>query len=172
MQKFDVFAWEEIKTNEEIQVARGRLQLRLSTPCPVYFTAQGVEALIGFTSQIDVEVSEAGTVNVHAPKGARAFYHRRFPSSVEADGEVFTNIDRMPNESGMLAEVTRARRQLEIERRSMVEEIRREAAVARASLRPSNLDKPKSKAKPETAAEPDGEAAQADEAEGGEGGEE
>lgn len=165
--KFDVFAWEEVKTNEEVEVQKGRLQLRLSTPCPVYFTAQGVEALIGFSASVDVEVSEEGTVNIHAPKGARAFYHRGFPSSVAAEGEVFTNIDRMPQESGMLAEVTRARRQLEIERRSMIMDIRREASIARASFR-KEKDKPGRKASAEAEATPEAEADAGEDAEGGE----
>lgn len=136
--KFDVFSWQEVKTNEALPVQKGTLQLRLSAACPVYVQAQGVEALAGTKTEFSLDFSEPVTVLVQAPKGVRAFINVPVQTFCEPDGEVYTNIDRLPHESGMLAEVTRARRQLELERRSMIRDIRAEAAKARASLRPKD----------------------------------
>ncbi|UIB81392.1 hypothetical protein [Flyfo microvirus Tbat2_93] len=133
--KFDPYSWNEVKTNVEIPQAKGRLQLRLSQACPLYITAQGVEALAGVSAEHDWEVSEEVTFRVDAPKGVRAFLFTPLPTSAQADPAGWTNIDRMPHESGAVAEVSKARRLLEMERRSMLSEIRREAAIARASIK-------------------------------------
>lgn len=135
MAKFDPLSWKEVKTNETLQAPKGRLLMRLSSPCPVYASTQGYQALIGFAAEIDATFSEPCEVEVAAPKGVRAFVYEPEGASFVALTETFTNIDRMPQESGTVAEVTRARRQLEIERRSMIADIRKEAAMARASIR-------------------------------------
>ena len=57
-----------------------------------------------------------------------------FGTSFECEGETFTNIDRMPHESESVAEVTRARRMLELERRSFLSEVRAENAAISAQL--------------------------------------
>lgn len=145
-QKFDVFVWDEAKTNEKIAHPKGQLRLRTSAPCALYIEAQGVEALAGYAADFDLEVSEAVTFRIEAPKGVRAFKYAPLATSFESQGEVFTNIDRMPHESGMLAEVTKARRMLEIERRSMLAEIRKEASIARASLRENAAPAPQNPA--------------------------
>lgn len=139
MAKFNPFQWKEVKTNETLEAPKGRMLLRLSSPCPVYVSAQGVQALLGFASDFDAEFAEAVEVEIAAPKGVRAFAFEPEGCSFTCLTESFTNIDRMPNESGMLADVTRARRQLEIERRQMLNDMRKEAATLRASLRSSNL---------------------------------
>lgn len=135
--KFDVFSWNEVPTNEATFFGKGHLRLRLSAPAPLFLEAQGVEALAGVSEVFDLDLEEEVSFRIQAPEGVRAFLHVPEPTSVEASGEVFTNIDRMPHESGMVAEVTRARRQLELERRAMLREIREEAAIQRASLRPA-----------------------------------
>lgn len=144
--KFNPFQWKEVKTNETLQAPKGRLLLRLSAPCPVYVSSEGYQALLGFASDFDATFSEPVEVEIAAPKGVRAFCYEPEGASFVALGESFTNIDRMPSESGMLAEVTRARRQFEIEKRQMLNEMRHEAAVLRACMRESNISK---KAKPD-----------------------
>lgn len=144
--KFDVFSWDEVKTNEKVKNAKGQLWLRFSAPSALYIEAEGVEALAGYATEFDLEISEAVTFRVEAPKGVRAFRFSPPATSVVAAGEVFTNIDRMVHESGMVAEVTKARRLLEMERRQMLADIRREAAVARASVKAT---RPKASADPE-----------------------
>ncbi|WP_296222913.1 hypothetical protein [uncultured Sphingomonas sp.] len=133
--KYDPFSWDEVKPNEEVKFSQGRLRLQLSAPAALFITCQGVEGVASFGAFHDVEVSEEVTFRVEGAKGLRVFMRRSFGTSVEAEGEVYTNADRMPFESGVVAEVTRARRQLELERRAMLKEIRTEAAIARASLR-------------------------------------
>ena len=72
---------------------------------------------------------------VDAAPGVRIFVHRGYSSSVRAEGEVFTNIDRMVHESGAMQEVTRARRLFEIERRAALAEMRAEHEAFSASVR-------------------------------------
>lgn len=136
--KFDPYSWLEVQSNVEVQASKGRLQLRVSAPCPLYVTAQGVEALVGVSTEFTVEVAEEITFRLDAPEGVRVFVYDPVPTAVVADGEVFTNIDRMVSESGMLQEVTRARRQLEFERRAMLREIRETAETVQAQLRAEN----------------------------------
>lgn len=126
--KFDPYAWQEVPTNEEIPFGKGRLRLRLSGRAPLYISAQGVEALAGIEEAFEVELSEEVTFRVEASKAVRAFMFVPEPTAFEPLGEVFTNVDRKPLESGAMAEVTRAMRLFELERRSALEEIRAETA--------------------------------------------
>lgn len=139
--KFDPLAWEEVKTNEQVEVAKGRLRLQVSAPVAVYVEAEGVESLAGYAASFTFEFSEAVKVRIEAGKGVRAFRHNPLPAvtSVATD-EVYTNADRMPYESGILAEVTRARRMLELERRQMMADMKREMAVAKASIRKARVE--------------------------------
>lgn len=126
--KFDVFAWQEVPTNEEVPFGKGRLRLRLSARAPLYVCAQGVEALVGIEETFEVELSEEVTFRIDATVGLRAFMFVPEPTAFEPVGEVFTNADRMPTESGSMAEVTRAMRMFELERRAALKEIRQETA--------------------------------------------
>lgn len=130
--KFDPTNWQEVPTNEEIEARKGRLQLRCSAPAALYITAHGQEALYGYAADFDAEVTEAVSFRVEAAEGVRAFGFIAARSAVMFAGEVFTNIDRMPNESGNLNEVTRAMRVFELQRRAALREIRaeRDALVA------------------------------------------
>ena len=135
--KHDLFAWQEVKINAPYEVPKGDLFLRLSAASPVFIQAEGVESLLGVQTEFAVEISEAAQITVAAKSGVRAFVRVAPVTSYEHRGEVFTNIDRLPQESGMLADVTRARRQLELERRQMMAEIRAEAAKVRAAMAPA-----------------------------------
>lgn len=128
--KFDPLTWNEVSANETIQIGKGVLRLRASAPVPVYIEIHGVEALADYGTNVEIEVSEAARAKVIAPKGVRVFVYTPLPTAVQAQGEVFTNIDRMPSESGPMAEVTRALRALEIERRAALRDIRQAAATA------------------------------------------
>lgn len=131
--RFDPFAWQEVPTNEEIPFGKGRLRLRLSARAPLYISAQGVQALAGIEETFEVELSEEVTFRVEAPKALRAFMFVPEPTAFVPVGEVFTNADRKPMESGAMAEVTRAMRVFELERRTALQEIRAETAkLARA----------------------------------------
>ena len=147
--KFDPFNWQEVKANEEVPFAKGRLRLRLSAPAPVFIECEGVESLLGFAAEFEAHLPSEGTFTVEGP--VRVFAESASVTSVAVEGEVFTNIDRMPGESGSLLEVTRARRLFEMERRAMLAEIRaaRDEAVAKAvaALKPAPLPRPR-RAKP------------------------
>lgn len=121
--KFDPFNWQEEKANAKIKVGKGRVRLHVSAPAPVYFEAEGVEALVGVGTAFDFTVSEPGFVTV-AAEGVRVFRLGEPMTAFEAEGEVFTNIDRQPMESGMLADVLRAKRAFELERRAFMRELR------------------------------------------------
>lgn len=146
--KFDPFSWDEVKTNVQIETGKGRLQVRVSQPAALYVEAQGVEALFGVGTSHDVEVSETVKIRVEAPKGARAFLFRPHrTTAVEPVGEVYTNADRMTQESGTMLEITRARREFELERRAMLREMKianaqMKAQIAKARYGSGSADTP------------------------------
>lgn len=149
--KFDIFSWQEVKPNEEIQARKGILRVRASAPVALYVQAEGYEVLAGVGLSHEVDLSEAVIWRAEGPEGTRVFWQPPAVTSVACEGEVFTNIDRMPHESGMLAEVTRARRMLEIEKRQMLAEIRREMAITRNVAR--SISTPEVEAQAEAEAE-------------------
>lgn len=156
--KFDVFAWNEVHNGQEINAPKGKLRLRCSAPAPLYIQAHGVEALAGYGTAFEVDLSEAVTFRVDGPKGTRVFRWHPEPSATVAQGEVYTNIDRMVQESGTVMEVRRALRDLEIQRRSVLSEMRAEAA----RLRPQPAPAPAPELAPEPApADPAADEAQA-----------
>lgn len=124
--KFDPYAWQEVSTNEEVPFGKGRLRLRLSARAPLYITSEGFEALVGIEETFEVDFSEEVTFRVDGPVGLRVFMFVPGPTAFESVGEVFTNPDRLPMESGSMAEVTRAMRLFELERRNALKEIRAE----------------------------------------------
>lgn len=131
--KLDPFAWSEVSANEKIEAGKGVLRVRCSAPSPLYVEAEGYEVLADVGTSFEVDLSEAVIWRVDAPKGARIFWMPPALTSHRHVGEVYTNIDRMPHESGQLAEITRAMRMFEIERRSYLKQMRSEAAALRAA---------------------------------------
>lgn len=132
------------------------LHLRATQPFAVWgIDAEGELCLLAVGTEVSVEVSlrevrdeDGGEVFVatqpaefkvsglDGPNGPTPVNVQVYdpPASVtvsEAAGESFTNIDRMPDESGPLAEVTRALRMLELEKRAALEAIRAARDAAR-----------------------------------------
>lgn len=140
--KFDPFSWHEVMANEKVQVGKGWLRLRCSAEAPLYIEAEGHEVLYGVGTAFDAEVSDAVSVRVEGK--VRVFLHRPFGTSMEGEGETFTNIDRMVSESGNLFEVKKAMRAFQLEQRAMLGQIRAErdslvaerAAAAQATVKP------------------------------------
>lgn len=128
--KFNPRDFKEVKPNENHKAEKGLLRVRLSAPCALFVSAQGHEALAGVGTSFDLEVSEAVTYRSEAPEGVRMFVTAPPSSARPFSGEVFTNIDRMVDESGSVLEVTRALRQLELMRRSALKEIRTASRAA------------------------------------------
>lgn len=131
--KFDLFSWAEVKANEEIQTGKGILRVRASAPVALYVQAEGYEVLAGVGTSHEVDLSEAVTWRADAPEGTRIFWQPPALTSHRCEGEVFTNIERMPHESGQMQEVTRALRMFELERRQALREIRAERQALEAS---------------------------------------
>lgn len=128
--KFNPRDFKEVIPNESHKAEKGVLRVRLSASCPLFVSAQGHEALAGVGTAFDLEISEAVTYRAEAPKGVRMFVTAPPSSARPFSGEVFTNIDRMADESGSVLEVTRALRQLELMRRSALNEIRMASRAA------------------------------------------
>lgn len=122
--KFSPLSWNEVKPNEKIEAPKGWLRLRLSAPCSLYVEAQGYEALAGFGTSFDLELSEAVTFRASGPKDTRVFHYEADDTTFRPNSEVYTNIDRMPDESGNLLEVRQGMRQLELMRRAVLRDIR------------------------------------------------
>ena len=120
-----------MKTNVEVKAPKGRLQLRLSAPAPVYVTAFGCEALAGFAAAFDLDLSSEVTFRVEAPSDVRAYRFQPECTSVQSEGRSFTNIDREPQESHAVSEVTKALRMFKLEQRASIRELRAERAALR-----------------------------------------
>lgn len=135
---FDPRNWKEVVVNEGFKIPAGRLQLRLTAPAPLLITTQGNTAIAGYEASYDLKISEASTGLISAPSKVRAFlYAPDFDTSFEpVDDEVYTNIDRMPSETGVIAEVLRATRQLELKKREMLAEMRAIQAEMAAEAAP------------------------------------
>ncbi|AXH74964.1 MAG: hypothetical protein [Microviridae sp.] len=143
--KFNPFAWTEVNINEEVKAPQGELQLRVSAPSAIFITAEGHEVLAGFGTSLTVTCSEEMTFRVETAKGVRAFIYQPFVETFEPEGEVFSNADRMPHESGTMAEITKGLRMFKLEQREIMGQIQaarfeleqRQAAALEPSAPPS-----------------------------------
>lgn len=105
--------------------------MRCSAPCPLYVSVEGVEVLAGVSTFHEIDLSTAVTWHIDAAQGVRVFYYCPHSSSVEPDGEVFTNIDMMPQESGSILEVKKALRLFKLEQQAGLREIHQAAETLR-----------------------------------------
>lgn len=139
--KFDVFQWDEVKHGEE-RKAKGVLRVRCSASAPLYIEAEGYEVLASVGTAHEIDLAQEVSWRVDAPKAVRVFVQQAAQTAFDlSEEEVFTNIDRMPDESGSMAEVLRARRQFELERRSLLNELRAEKAELRAARKARRAEK-------------------------------
>lgn len=146
--KFSPENWKEVKPNEKIILSQGRLWLRLTQESPVLITSlSGVETLVGFDKEIDVEVTDVDHA-IFTNDQARGWLFERPVEYFESDGEVFTNADRLPMESGTVNEITSALRLFKLEQMAVLRdahaelaEIKREAAAHRpAPTNPATVE--------------------------------
>ena len=124
--KHDLFNWREVKADEKVQVKRGRVRVRCSREAALFAESEGVESLVGVGTAFDVTLGEAAALTLDGPADVRWFVGDDGGTSVPSEGEVFTNIDRMAQESGTVLAVKQALRELEIRRRQMLREMRDE----------------------------------------------
>lgn len=154
--KFDPNCWLEVKANEQIEIGKGVLRLRASAPSPLYITTQGGhEILYAVDTAFNVELSEEVSFRLEGAKGTRVFLFKPLPTFCQPKGEVFTNIDRMPDESGQMLEVRKALRQLQFERRAALREIRAARDQAAGVRNPAPEPETEPVTDPEPGPEPD-----------------
>lgn len=123
--------------NEKLEVSSGVLQLRSLAPFGVLVVVQGVETAIGLQTEARITLPEAATVFLTPAKGATV-YRKDVPSRVvHMTEENWTNIDRLPQESGTMLEITKALRMMKIEERAMVRRIRDERALSESVIEES-----------------------------------
>ena len=129
--KINPLEWSEV--NETTFEAEGLLQLRSAEPFAIAIETDGVEVVLG--AAVGHRVSLVGPSRVTLVGGGMRVYRKDTPSRVyRMTGEKFTNIDRLPQESGTVAEVTKALRMAKLEQRAMIREIREEHARNKAEL--------------------------------------
>lgn len=131
MKLFDVFAWAETALNESLSGSRS-LVVRCSAPACLYVSVEGYEVLAGVGTDFDLRLGEAYSWRVEGPKGCRVFYQPGHMSSVDSQGEVFTNT-RMPEQSGSYFEVKKALREQKLQARVIMNEMRQATADLRAA---------------------------------------
>lgn len=122
--RFDPFKWTEVKPNVETESPKGVLHVMCSEFAKVYVTCQGVEALAGVGHDVRVQIADAFDFKVETEKTARVFVENPRNVSFEPVGEIFTNADRRPAESGAMLEVTRGLREMKLLQKSVRNEMR------------------------------------------------
>lgn len=124
--KIDLYKWREVKPNEKFQAPKGRLHIMCSKSANLYVEAFGIEVLAGFGQEIDISTTETVIATVEADSDARVFIESPRAIFHESEGEVFTNIDRTPTESGSLNEVRKAMRLFQLEQRELSRQMKAE----------------------------------------------
>lgn len=125
--RFDVFNWASVDTGAGHESSRGRLYLRAATDkMAVFVECEGYEALAGYGWQVDVTLSCPFRWRVEVPDGVEVYIFSPRIEVLEPTGEVFTNIDRKPSESGAVLEVSKALRVFKLEQAHALREIRQE----------------------------------------------
>lgn len=130
--KLNPLEWNQV--DETTFKAQGVLLLRSAHPFALSIQTQGMEVSVGPDTFHAIPLTEASEVTL---VGGTARIFRKVPPSRVVIGdadETFTNIDRLPQESGTVAEVTKALRLMKLEERAMIRRIREERALSEAVI--------------------------------------
>lgn len=130
--KFDITNWSEANAGENIAFAAGRIIMKASMPAKFYVQALGLEILATVGHEIDIDISMPTAVRVSAPKGCRTFYYDPAPNWMEPSGDVLTNVERTPLESGAMMEVRKALRLHSIKQNTLRQQMLVQAQQFRA----------------------------------------
>jgi len=165
MKKLDVFAWSEVIPGSEVAGVARNLELRCSAPSALFVSSQGYEVLAGYGTDFDLAIADEYTFRLEGPKGVRCFVKGDVSAQYQSQGQVFTNCDRLPHQSGAVLEVRRALREQQFrhqqfmrEARQAAEGLRRMRSEFAASLSPG--EGVQKKPSPGDAAKPDDQAAE------------
>lgn len=153
MRKFNPDHWSKIEDGQEIESAAGIVHVRAAQEVSLFVIVDGVEALAGNGKEIKVRIAKPLTFRV---EGGDAFHYTPVREMPVRATEVFTNVDRMPHESGAVLEVRKAMRLFELEQREMLKRMRKERAELDAA-RQKPEPEPEPVAEPEPEAEPEAE---------------
>lgn len=125
--KFDVFKWAEIEAGEVHEICQGRVHVMCSKESAVYVEVEGYEVLAGVGTEVRADIqADVVRVKIDAPKGTRAFIYKPMGVSMKSEGEIFTNADRKPLESGTVLEVKKALREFKLEQMRLRQAMRGE----------------------------------------------
>jgi hypothetical protein len=119
--KLNPLEWNQV--DETTFQAQGLLLLRSSQPFAFTVETFGMEVAVGPASYHEIPLPDAAKVTL---LGGKAKIYRKTPPPrlVVSNEETFTNIDRLPHESGTMMEVTKALRLMRIEERATIRRIR------------------------------------------------
>lgn len=133
MKKFNTFDWKEVPYGESIEITSGRLHVRATEDVSVIVEDENGEAIAG--TGRDIQASFEGQKVVYAtviaPEGTRVFMFERDVVPVSRRDVVFTNVERMPMESGTLLEVKKELRSFQLQQQGYMRELRAERAALR-----------------------------------------
>lgn len=130
--KFNPLDWSEVKTNAKVQIKGGYLWLQCSKESALFVEAEGVESLQGVGTSFRLDLPAEASIRLVSPDGTVAYRRAAWSRVVhEPKMERFTNVDRLPHESGTMAEVTKALRKLQLAERESIKRMREEEAALR-----------------------------------------
>lgn len=128
--RFDVFAWSAIDHKDTFVSETGSVHLMCDKEMAVFVSVEGYEVLLGVGKELKRTFQAKGVVRIEAPKTASVYLYEPAKKVVDKRREVFTNIDRKPNESGSVDEVRKLLRKMQVD-----EWIKRENHKASAAKR-------------------------------------
>lgn len=129
--KINPLEWNEV--NETSFEAQGLLLLRSSQPFALAIECFGVAVSVGAETSHRIPLPEVSKVTLLG--GSAKVYRKEPPAKfVVANEETFVNIDRLPQESGTMLEVTKALRLMKLEERAMIRRIREEREITDAVI--------------------------------------
>lgn len=125
--KINPLEWKEL--DETSFVAQGLLLLQSADPFALAVETLGVEVSIGAATSHRIPLAEPAKVTLLG--GTMKVYRKEPPPRlVVSNEETFTNIDRLPQESGTMLEITKAVRLMKLEERAAIRRIREEREIA------------------------------------------
>ena len=129
--KINPLEWNEVnETSFEVQ---GLLLLRSSEPFALTIESFGVAVSVGAETSHRIPLPEVSKVTLVG--GSAKVYRKEPPAKfVLSNEETFVNIDRLPQESGTMLEVTKAVRLMKLEERAMIRRIREEREITDAVI--------------------------------------
>lgn len=129
--KINPLEWNEV--NETSFEAQGLLLLRSSQPFALTIESFGVAVSVGAETSHRIPLPEVAKVTLLG--GSAKVYRKEPPAKfVVSNEETFVNIDRLPQESGTMLEVTKAVRLMKLEERAMIRRIREEREITDAVI--------------------------------------